>query len=158
MLKCCPRPVTDEWPDPDAAVQTPDGTPAPPGRYAALLRLHQRHGATPEARARQAGGVLVLPHEGIRLVELLGAGSAEYLSGESPVDVDDLLAALMLMDWARAELDETELGLLELARGRGATWGSIGAALGLGSAQAAQQRRDRLARRRADAGAEDGLR
>ena len=56
-------------------------------------------------------------------------------------------AALTLLPHVRAELDETELGLLTMARGRGLTWLEIAEALGLGSAQAAQQRHDRLAAR-----------
>ncbi|MER5705057.1 hypothetical protein ABT023_24335 [Micromonospora sp. NPDC002296] len=45
----------------------------------------------------------------------------------------------------RARLDERELELIDRARHAGATWGQIAAALGLGSRQAAEQRRQRLA-------------
>ncbi|MFI2710695.1 hypothetical protein ACH495_11270 [Micromonospora sp. NPDC018662] len=45
---------------------------------------------------------------------------------------------------ARARLDERELELIERARHDGATWAEIAGALGLGSRQAAEQRRHRL--------------
>ncbi|MET7879418.1 hypothetical protein ABZS52_21110 [Micromonospora profundi] len=44
----------------------------------------------------------------------------------------------------RAGLDEQELDLIDRARRRGATWAQIATALGLGSRQAAEQRRQRL--------------
>lgn len=46
---------------------------------------------------------------------------------------------------ARAELDVRELELIDRARRDGATWSEIAGALGLGSRQAAEQRRLRLA-------------
>jgi hypothetical protein len=49
----------------------------------------------------------------------------------------------------RAELDELEAGLLEMARGRGQTWPEIAFGLGLGTPQAARQRYERLASRTA---------
>ncbi len=115
--------------------------------HQALFHLGDRHGATPEARARVAGGVMVTPYEAVRLVELLAAGTPTYETDEPAVDGDDLTAALTLMPLVRAEVDETELGLLIMARGRGMTWEQIAYGLGLGSAQAAKQRHDRLARR-----------
>ncbi|WP_406044146.1 hypothetical protein OG799_06755 [Micromonospora sp. NBC_00898] len=45
---------------------------------------------------------------------------------------------------ARARLDERELELIDRARHGGATWAQVAAALGLGSRQAAEQRRQRL--------------
>ncbi|MFI6821981.1 hypothetical protein ACIBJE_13645 [Micromonospora sp. NPDC050187] len=45
----------------------------------------------------------------------------------------------------RARLDERELELIDRARHAGATWAQVAAALGLGSRQAAEQRRQRLA-------------
>ncbi|GAA2584427.1 hypothetical protein GCM10010435_72830 [Winogradskya consettensis] len=45
---------------------------------------------------------------------------------------------------ARARLEERELELIERARQGGATWGQVAGALGLGSRQAAEQRRQRL--------------
>jgi hypothetical protein len=46
---------------------------------------------------------------------------------------------------ARARLDEREAELIDRARHDGATWGQVATALGLGSRQAAEQRRQRLA-------------
>ena len=45
----------------------------------------------------------------------------------------------------RARLDDRELELIDRARRQGATWADVAAALGLGSRQAAEQRRQRLA-------------
>jgi hypothetical protein len=45
---------------------------------------------------------------------------------------------------ARARLDDRELESIDRARRQGATWAQIAAALGLGSRQAAEQRRRRL--------------
>ncbi|RJU00321.1 hypothetical protein D6T65_13255 [Arthrobacter frigidicola] len=55
-----------------------------------------------------------------------------------------LAAGLRLLAAARAELDQVESGLLFAARGAGMTWPQIAEALGLGSAQAAQQRLGRV--------------
>ncbi|MFI5928583.1 hypothetical protein ACIA3K_21800 [Micromonospora sp. NPDC051543] len=46
---------------------------------------------------------------------------------------------------ARTRLDEQEAELIDRARHDGATWAQIATALGLGSRQAAEQRRQRLA-------------
>ncbi|GAA1840742.1 hypothetical protein ACFFOM_05630 [Microlunatus capsulatus] len=114
---------------------------------AALVAVAERHAASPAARARTAPAATLLPHEAVRLVELLAAGTAQHEDAEPRVDADDLRAALTLLPQVRAELDETELGLLVMARGRGLTWAEVAEGLGLGSAQAAQQRHDRLAAR-----------
>ncbi|WP_027501384.1 hypothetical protein [Rhodococcus sp. UNC363MFTsu5.1] len=53
-------------------------------------------------------------------------------------------AGLRLLASARAELDQSEAGLLFAARGAGMTWTQIADALGLSSAQAAQQRLNRV--------------
>lgn len=121
-----------------------------PDRHAAvtaLLRLTERHAASDAARERAVSRAAPEPREVVRLVEVVGAGSATYLPGEDPLDADDLADALTLMPWVRAELDETELGLITMARGRGLTWIQVARGLGLTSAQAAQQRFDRLSRR-----------
>ncbi|WP_374198069.1 hypothetical protein [Micromonospora sp. PLK6-60] len=55
------------------------------------------------------------------------------------------VAQLAELGDARARLDERELDLIDRARHAGATWAEIAAALGLGSRQAAEQRRQRLA-------------
>ncbi|WP_127501297.1 hypothetical protein [Actinoplanes solisilvae] len=54
------------------------------------------------------------------------------------------LADLRAIPSARARLDVEELDLIDRARRDGATWGEIADALGLGSRQAAEQRRLRL--------------
>ncbi|MGW3787684.1 hypothetical protein ACWD5Z_24080 [Micromonospora chokoriensis] len=55
------------------------------------------------------------------------------------------LALLADVRAARARLDEQELESIDRARHEGATWAQIATALGLGSRQAAEQRRQRLA-------------
>jgi hypothetical protein len=59
-------------------------------------------------------------------------------------DQEDMLAALTLLPAARAEVDQAEAALLFAARARGLSWPRISRGLGLGSAQAAQQRFDRV--------------
>jgi hypothetical protein len=58
-----------------------------------------------------------------------------------------LLAALTLLPAARAEVDQLEAGLLFAARSAGLSWPQIARALGFASAQAAQQRFDRVSGR-----------
>jgi hypothetical protein len=65
------------------------------------------------------------------------------------VGTADLTAALSLVPSARAELDQLEASLLLIARGQGMTWQELAFGLGLGSAQAARQRYERLALRAA---------
>ncbi|HEU4426729.1 MAG TPA: DNA-binding protein [Pilimelia sp.] len=67
-----------------------------------------------------------------------------WRSGAKDIDEDDLLAALTLLPAARAEIDQMEAALLFTARVHGLSWPRISRALGLGSAQAAQQRFDRV--------------
>lgn len=57
------------------------------------------------------------------------------------------IAVLRGIPGRREELDESEYLFIRNARDEGVTWKEIGEALGLGSAQAAQQRQDRLAAR-----------
>ncbi|CCH19524.1 hypothetical protein [Micromonospora lupini] len=54
------------------------------------------------------------------------------------------LAGLAEVRAARAQLDEREAELIDRARHAGATWAQVATALGLGSRQAAEQRRQRL--------------
>ena len=65
----------------------------------------------------------------------------------TPVEAADLRAALALVAAARGEMDAVETALLFLARAEGLTWPQIAESLGLRSAQAAQQRLDRLSDR-----------
>ncbi|MFE6306343.1 DNA-binding protein [Nocardiopsis sp. NPDC057823] len=132
---------------------TPDLTPPDPEKarkqrtYPALTRLTERH-ATGEDRIRwEADTRPMAPLDALRRTADLAAGSAEPDTGEPDVDHDDLMAALTLLPLARAEFDRLELSLLHMAKGRGMTWQDIAFGLGLGSAQAARQRHDRLTRR-----------
>ena len=115
--------------------------------YTALFRLAERHAGSEADRARQVNPAMLGPHEAIRLVAFLAGGSAAYRDGEPEVDREDLTAALTLVPLVRAELDELELSLILMARGRGMTWAEIAFGLGLGSAQAAAQRHERLTSR-----------
>ncbi|WP_433538321.1 DNA-binding protein [Micromonospora sp. CA-249363] len=133
---------------------TPDLFTAPdPGRarahrtFEALQRISERHAGSDAQRGRWAHPYVLDPWEAVALVTALAAGGAVRESGEEPVDAADLTAALTLLPHVRAELDALEAGLLTLARDRGLTWQSIAYGLGLGSAQAARQRYERLAAR-----------
>ncbi|SIR75977.1 DNA-binding protein [Micromonospora avicenniae] len=117
--------------------------------YAALLRIAERHAGTDASRRRYAHPDVPDAYEAATLVMAL-AGGAELEPGEEPVDQADLMAALTLIPHVRTEVDVLETGLLQAARGRGMTWQAIAFGLGLGSAQAAQQRYDRLTARTAD--------
>lgn len=99
---------------------------------------------------------MIGPSEAVRLLVSLAAGSAVAEDGEDSVDAADLTAALTLMPMVRAEVDQLEASLLMIARARGMTWQELGFGLGLGSAQAARQRYERLARRTAPDGAPTG--
>jgi hypothetical protein len=58
----------------------------------------------------------------------------------------DVLDALRQVTGEREQLDRAERELIGMARRHGVTWSKIGRALGVGTAQAAQQRRKRLGR------------
>src|SRR5919106_3667754 len=60
---------------------------------------------------------------------------------------DEVEAALTLLSAARAEMEQLETAMLFTARTQGLSWGRIARSMGLGSAQAALQRFDRLAGR-----------
>ncbi len=115
--------------------------------YASLSHIATRHAATETQRSRQVHPTVLGPHEAVRLVTLLAAGTAAPDPGEPEVDASDLTAALTLMPLVRGEMDQLEASLLLIARGRGLTWHEIANALGLGSPQAAKQRYERLAGR-----------
>ncbi|MFB9471479.1 DNA-binding protein [Nonomuraea salmonea] len=117
--------------------------------YASLFRIAERHAATDEQRLRQVHPSMLGPHEAIRLVTFLLSGAAPFDDGEPAVDQADITAALSLVPMVRSEMDALEAGLLEMARGRGMTWQEIAFGLGLGTAQAARQRYERLADRTA---------
>ncbi|MFI7424493.1 DNA-binding protein [Nonomuraea sp. NPDC049684] len=117
--------------------------------HASLFRIAERHAATGEQRLRQAHPSVIGPHEAVRLVSFLLSGAAQLDDGEPEVDQADITAALSLVPLVRGELDALEAGLLAMARGRGMTWQEIAFGLGLGTAQAARQRHERLAERSA---------
>ncbi|WP_377270077.1 DNA-binding protein [Peterkaempfera sp. SMS 1(5)a] len=114
---------------------------------ASLFRIAERHAATDEQRRRQVHPFALGPHEAVRLVSFLLSGAARPDDGEPEVDRADITAALSLIPLVRAEMDELEAGLLQMARGRGMTWQEIAFGLGLGTQQAARQRYARLADR-----------
>ena len=66
---------------------------------------------------------------------------------------DILLAALTLLPAARAEIDQAEAAVLWTARAGGLSWPQISRAMGLASAQAAQQRFGRVTGRVENRGA-----
>jgi hypothetical protein len=115
--------------------------------YMALFQIAERHADTPERRSRQVNPHLLSPHEAVRLVVMLAGGAVPPGDGEVPAGAADIGAALTLMPQVRAELDQVETALLRIARGRGMTWQDIAYGLGLGTAQAARQRYERLAAR-----------
>ena len=119
--------------------------------YHALVHLADRHADTPERRARQVHPEMAAPHEVVRLVAGLTAGSIVAEPAEAGVDAHDLVAALTLVPEVRAELDAVELQVLQAARGAGMTWQDIAFSLGLNTPQAAKQRYERLASRAEDA-------
>lgn len=115
--------------------------------HQALVRLTERH-ANAEHRARwEEHGMPMPPLDAVRRVADLAAGSARPEPGAPAVDEDDLTATLTLLPWARTEFDQLEAGLLRMSKGRGMTWQQIAFGLGLGSAQAARQRHERLQQR-----------
>ncbi|MFD9134325.1 DNA-binding protein [Streptomyces bottropensis] len=115
--------------------------------YTSLFRIAERHAATDEQRRRQVHPHVLHPQEAIRQVSYLLSGAALLDDGEAEVDRADITAALTLIPLARAEMDELEVGLLDMARGRGMTWPEIAFGLGLQTPQAARQRYERLASR-----------
>ncbi|WP_017586513.1 hypothetical protein [Nocardiopsis ganjiahuensis] len=118
--------------------------------HEALFRITERH-ASGEDRVRWTERRMPMPpYEAIRRVSDLAAGSAVPDEGAPAVDQGDLTAALTLVPWARAEFDQMEAGLLTMAKGRGMTWQELAFGLGLGTAQAARQRHERLVKRTGD--------
>ena len=128
----------------------PQPEPARAARvFASLMRIAERHATTDAQRGRQIHPTILGPHEAVRLVSFLMSGAAQVDDGEPEVDQADITAALSLVPLVRAEMDELETSLLQMARGRGMTWQEIAFGLGLGTPQAARQRYERLASRAA---------
>lgn len=63
------------------------------------------------------------------------------------MELDVVSDGIRLLESAQAELDQIEAALLFAARGGGMTWPELSKALGLRSAQAAQQRLNRVTAR-----------
>lgn len=133
--------MSDTWTPPDAPKARSER------ENAALFRLHQRHAGTTARRDRARLAALIGSEEAVRLLVGLAAGSYLADGDEEPVDTADLTAALTLIPRVRAEIDQLEASLLLIARGQGMTWQELAFGLGLGSAQAARQRYERLTRR-----------
>ncbi|MEV8511670.1 DNA-binding protein [Dactylosporangium sp. NPDC051484] len=84
----------------------------------------------------------IQPHDAFTLIrQALWRANTDREALELP---DDLLAAITLLAAARAELDQLEAGLLFVARAEGLTWAQVARPLGLRTAQAAQQRHERV--------------
>jgi hypothetical protein len=139
MLGC----MTDTWTPPDPPKARAER------EYSALFRIQQRHADSPARRERSRHPAMVGPGEAVRLLVGLAAGSVVAEDGEDAVDTADLTAALTLIPMVRAEVDQLEASLLLIARAEGMTWQELAFGLGLGSAQAARQRYERLALRTA---------
>ncbi|GAA5201513.1 hypothetical protein GCM10023322_81610 [Rugosimonospora acidiphila] len=135
------NPAEDLFTPPDA------GRARAEREFSALTRIATRHANAAGARQRQAHPTALEPHEAVRLVMALAGGSVTVRPGEPAIDEADLTAALTLVPHVRADLDALEAGLLRQARDRGLTWQAIAFGLGLGSAQAARQRLERLSDR-----------
>lgn len=112
---------------------------------------HDDAAALDEARsglaAAGAGGLAPRPwqHPGQPHADAELVRFAAWVAGDASRDhAPEVEAGLRLLASARAELDQTEAALLFAARAGGTTWAQVARALGLGSAQAAQQRLDRL--------------
>lgn len=72
---------------------------------------------------------------------------AAWNARQPDVDPGLVAAGISLLESARAELDQIEAALLFAARAAGMTYPELAEALGLRSAQAAQQRLNRVASR-----------
>lgn len=78
---------------------------------------------------------------------------AAWCARRPEVDTEVVMAGVSLLEAARAELDQIEAALLFAVRAGGVTWAEVAAGLGLRSAQAAQQRLDRVLTRTDQTGA-----
>ncbi|GLY90171.1 DNA-binding protein [Actinoallomurus iriomotensis] len=116
------------------------------------MPIDDQHHATDLARAREVLGAAGAAGLERRPWQHPGqpASDADLVrfaawSARTPDTAPEVLAAgLRLLASARAEFDQIEAGLLFAARGAGMTWPQIADALDLGSAQAAQQRLNRV--------------
>ena len=110
---------------------------------------HAKRGPPPQPDAGQAGTVNDVtghsqPSAGSSSQGMLNASvPAGHVE---PASTCDVLDALHQVIGERERLDRAERELIDMARRHGVTWSKIGRALGVGTAQAAQQRRKRLGR------------
>ena len=72
------------------------------------------------------------------------ADLVHYTIWRDEASADEVLAALTLLPAMRAEAEQLETAVVFTARSKGLSWGRIARAMGLGSAQAAVQRFERL--------------
>ncbi|MGA5643300.1 hypothetical protein ACPCTN_31740 [Streptomyces cinereoruber] len=87
----------------------------------------------------------------LKVMQEVRAQALGYYTGsageESPeVPAEDVLAALTLMEEARAHLEALERDLIRAARSRSASWQKIADSLGMANRQAAEARATRLER------------
>ncbi|MFJ8388617.1 hypothetical protein ACIQ9Q_29650 [Streptomyces sp. NPDC094438] len=100
--------------------------------------LRQRYGA---------GRNYMDPLQAMKDVRAKAFGYQARQGEEAPdVPVEDLLAALTLVEEARARLDALEQDLIRGARNRAASWQKVADALGMANRQAAEARSTRLER------------
>jgi hypothetical protein len=82
------------------------------------------------------------PHDAVTLIrDALWRANTDRSTLEIP---DDLCATITLLAAARSEIDQLEAGALFVARAEGLTWAQIAEALGSRTAQAGQQRYERV--------------
>jgi hypothetical protein len=116
---------------------------------------HDQDRAAVEHRARDCllpAGAADLPrppwlHRGQPVSALDLVRFALWRGQQEKLTEEEAEAALALLPAARAEVDQLEAALLFTARAQGMAWSRISRSLGLGSAQAALQRFDRVTRR-----------
>jgi hypothetical protein len=101
--------------------------------------MRQPGGEQPGHRADDPAGLLTAAAE-----ILAGIGGAARRGG---MDTTAALAAITAVRSLAAELEHSELGFIETARGGGATWSQIAAAMGARNRQTPQKRHADLARR-----------
>jgi len=126
--------------DNDALRAADPGMPSPSADHA------KRHTLLQDAKRGAASGCLTAHSQ------LLGKDAETTQKLHVPAAIDqagpasarDVLGALCQVTKERARLDRAERALIDTARHHGVTWAKIGRALGMRSAQAAQQRRKRL--------------
>ena len=130
----------------------------PPGRpHGQWQPIPPRQGVDDETPRTRDAAVTSPPKDtnGARRHELPGLAHGDGTAGQAlgrvpasdqadSLSAHDALGVLRQLHGERGQLDRAERALIDIARRHGVTWTEIGQALGLRSAQAAQQRRKRL--------------